>query len=360
MRWTAAFLALLTGCATTSELSPEVIPEAWLSVPQARQIRAVQLDAAGAVTTALLPRRESEIRVDGNRIMRGDKALTEVFKAIESFDVSESRGEVAFSAKRDDNFDIGLVSTDGSPVSWVPSEPVDETAVQWAPRGNKISFVVRAITGDFVRTVHIPTATPLSVDFPGAKIEALGWDPAGDRFAVAYSTPDASDQVETMAYSGRRRKLAIPPAEQLEVNVASFAPEAVSLRPREMEYNEKVPLVIWLDDEPYAWSDARAALIRNARVACIVARRLDDSIRTAAEGAPWIDRTRTFIVQSGGQALLPLPNATIISADPSLAPGHYRRNGAAVAVAPAVVQSFAARFIAEELKRTGPPNGSSR
>jgi hypothetical protein len=36
-----------------------------------------------------------------------------------------------------------------------------------------------------------------------------------------------------------------------------------------------------------------------------------------------------------------------------------RRDGT-VAVAPAVVQSFAARFIAEELKRTGTRNGSSR
>jgi hypothetical protein len=356
MRRAAILLTLLTGCATTSE----VVPDTWLSVPRAPAIRAVQLDAAGKVTTALQPRRESDIRVEGNRIYRGDKPLSPGFEAIESFDVSESRGEVAFSAKRGDNFDVGLVSTDGSPVSWIPPETADEVNVHWAPRGNKVAFVVRLKNGDFVRTVHIPTAAQLSVDFEGAKIETLGWDPNGDRFAVAYSTPDASDRVEVMTYSGTNRKMVLKPAEELPIEVASFAPDAVSLRPREIEYNEKLPLVIWIDDDPFAWNDARADLMRNARVAVIVTRRLSDAIWAAGEGTPWIDATRTFVVNGRRAESPPLHKDLLITADPKLPPRRYRRTGTTVAVAPDVVQSFAARFIADALKRTGPPNGSSQ
>jgi hypothetical protein len=308
----------------------------------------------------MVPLRPTNIRVEGNRIVRGDTPLTPAFAAIDSFDVSESRGEVAFSAKRTDNFDIGLVSTDGSPISWVPNDPADETKVQWAPRGNKISYVVRSRGGDVVRTVHIPTAAQLVVDFGAARIETLGWDPKGERFAVAYSTPDAPDRIEVLKYGGEERKMVVPPAEQLQVEVASFAPGAVSLRPRDIAYNEKLPLVIWIDDEPLAWSDARADLMRHARVALVVTRKLDDAIRAAVEATPWIDRTRSFVVSVAPSTPAALPGATLITSDPSLPANRYRRSGATVAVASAVVQSVASHFIAEELKRTGPPNGSSR
>ncbi|PYQ27653.1 MAG: hypothetical protein DMF56_18760 [Acidobacteria bacterium] len=311
----------------------------------------MQLDADDKVTTALQPLRTSDVRVDNNRIVRGDHELTPAFKAIDSFDVSESRGEVAFSAKKDNGFDIGLVSTDGSPISWVPADPADEVAVQWAPRGNKISYVVHSKGGDFVRTVHIPTSAQVMADFSGARVEALGWDPKGEKFAVVYSTPDASDRIEVMKYDGGDRKLATQPAVTLDVEVESIAPEAIVLRPRDMQYNEKLPLVVWLDDEPYAWNDARAELVRTARVAIVIARRLTGQVRDAAKATPWIDASRAFVV--GANA----PNATSIVGDASVQAGNIRREGATVAVAPELVQSFAAHFIADQVKRT---NGSSR
>jgi hypothetical protein len=291
----------------------------------------------GGCVSAPLP----EIRVEHNRIMRGSKALTEAFAAIDSFDVSESRGEVAFSAKRKDNFDIGLVSTDGSPISWVPADPSDEVKVHWAPRGNKIGYVVRTKLGDVVRTVHIPTAASLTVDFPNANIESLTWDAAGDQFALRYSTPDASSRVETMTYAGKQRTITTKPAEELDVAVESFAPGAISIRPRDLRYNEKLPLVVWVEDEPYAWSDARAELMRSARVAIVITRGFGDFLWKVADETAWLDASRAFLVNGATRVTV------------------QRRDGT-VAVAPAVVQSFAARFIAEELKRTGTRNGSSR
>jgi hypothetical protein len=137
------------------------------------------------------------------------------------------------------------------------------------------------------------------------------------------------------------------------------------LRPREIEYGEKLPLVVWLDDDPFAWSDARGELIRNARVVVVVARRpLDDEAWRVLRETAWVDTSRMFIVGGGGQAIMPVGQAGLpvlhITADAALPPNTYLRRGTVVAVAPAVVQSFAARFIAGELKRTNPTNGSSR
>jgi hypothetical protein len=45
--------------------------------------------------------------------------------------------------------------------------------------------------------------------------------------------------------------------------------------------------------------------------------------------------------------------------DPALNASQYGRRGNIVTVPPAVVQSFAAGYIAAQLKRTTPTNGSS-
>ena len=353
----AAMLPAVIAAACAAALQ---IPSDWQSVAKAPRIEHVQLDERRGITTALRPLRDKGVRVVDNKLMRGDKTLTEAFRAIDSFDVSESRGEVVFSARRErGDYDIGLVSLDGSPISWVPAERVDEVGVQWAPRGNKISYIVRGNGGDFIRTVHIPTAAQLGIDFPAAKIHDLGWDPKGELFAVAYSTPDASDRVEVMHYQGKERRIAYKPMMHLDVTVESFGPDAVSLRPNDLTYGEKLPLVVSIDDEPFAWSDARAELMGKSRVAVVVTKRaLSEAFWKMAGETPWFDMTRVFVV-GGGLASVPA-GAIRITPEASLPVGHYRRRGTIVAVSPAVVQSFAARFIANELKRTSPTNGSSR
>src|SRR5213592_1373015 len=187
----AAGTAALLACTTT--LNP--IPDAWRTVPEAPRIT----DLCARVSCAEKPK--SGVRVVAGKLVNGEKELTPAFPSIQSFDVSLDRGEVVFSAKRGDNFDIGLVSTDGSEIHWIPSERVDETDVQWAPRGNKVSFVVHTPRGDVVRTVHIPTAARLSVDFAGAQVDALAWDPPAERYAVIIESPEASQRVESVNYN---------------------------------------------------------------------------------------------------------------------------------------------------------------
>jgi hypothetical protein len=344
MAW--LWLLGLAGCASASI----PLPKGWESVPAAAVIGDYCLPFKCAAKAQV-----ASVRVSGNRIFNGDKALTPAFAAIDSFDITLERKEIVFSAKRKDNFDIGLVSIDGSDIHWVPEDPADEVGVQWAPRGNKVSFILHTKTGSIVRTVHIPTATPLSVDFAQTQIDALAWEPQAEKFAVVVESPDASQRLVSMTYAGEKRQELVAPSVRLDVSIEPIGGVLV-MRPDAMRYNERLPLVVWLDPNPFAWSDARAALMRNGRVAIAIAPSVSDAFWSEVAKVAWINSARTYVVngatgQRGNRA------TTIITADPTLPPNHYTRHGNTVSAPPAVVQSVAAALIADDLKGTPPPNG---
>ena len=358
MRGALPFLLVLTGCSTLQS-----VPETWLTTPAAARIRTISLDERGQVTQALLPLRPEPVSVEQNRIVRDGKRLTEQFTAIESFDYEETWDEVIFSARRDGGFDIGLAAGDGSKTNWAPADPADEVQVQWAPRGYKASYIVRGPHGDVVRTLHIPTSLQHAVDFGPATIHDVAWDPAGEKYAVAFSTLDASDRVEVLRYDGTGRRVAIPAAQKLAADVISFAPGAYALRPFDLRYGETLPVVVWLA-ERFEWSDARAALLREARAAVIVARSFDDALWKTIGETPWMDPHRAWVVLNVGRASARPGRAeahpTFITPDAAIPPGRYRQTSNVIAVAPAAIQSFAAGFIADQLKRNRHTNGSSR
>jgi hypothetical protein len=336
-------LLFLAGCASASL----PVPPAWETVPRAKPASdyCAHFECAGNIRLA-------NIRVADHQLFNGSKALTPVFGAIDSYDVSFERKEVVFSAKRKDNFDIGLVSMDGSEIHWIPEDPADETDVQWARRGNKVSYILHMATGSIVRTVHIPTATPLSIDFPNTQIDAMSWEPTAERFALVIESPDVSPHAVSMTYAGEKREEFLRPSDRLDVAIEPIGGVLV-MRPNAMRYNEKLPLVVWFDDKPFAWSDARAALMRSARVAIAIAPKVNDNFRSAINDVPWIDHTRTYAVNPRQPSTV----GTIIAADPSVRAHHFVRRGNTLSVPPAVVQSFAAAYIADDLKGTSPPNG---
>jgi hypothetical protein len=229
------------------------------------------------------------VSIDRNRLVVNGKALTPEFKAIDSFDVSLERREVVFSAKRDTNFDVGLVSLDGSDVHWVPEDPADEVAAQWAPKGHKVSYVIRRPGGDIVRTVHVPTAMQQVADFPYATVKSLQWDPSGERYAVVLSSPEASEQTVSLKYDGTSRQTVKATALKLDLNIEPYG-GGIMVRPSLLRYNERLPLVVWQAAEPLDWSDARAALMRDHRIAVAVVRQLPSELPDEA----WLDRTRVF------------------------------------------------------------------
>lgn len=231
------------------------------------------------------------VTADHGALFANGKALTPQFRAIDSFDVSRDRREVVFSAKRDTNFDIGLVSLDGSDVHWLPEDPADEVAVQWAPRGNKVSYIIRGAGGDLVRTVHIPTAMQVVADFPYARVRSFTWDLSGERYTVTVSSPDASDRVVSMKYDGTAQKTIREPATKLDVNLQSFA-GGVIMWPSLLKYNERVPLVMWQSENPLEWNETRGALMKAHRIAIAVVK----SLPAAAPDEAWIDPARVLRV----------------------------------------------------------------
>ncbi|MEO8381768.1 MAG: hypothetical protein ABI779_19050 [Acidobacteriota bacterium] len=351
MRFLIPIALLVTGCAS----SIQRIPASWTAPPLAVRIREVALDATGNVTQpGMPPLKPGTVQVAGNQLRNGDRVLSEVFSAIDSFDVSESRGEVVFSAKREASFDIGLVATDGGATHWIPAEPSDEVHVQWAPRGSKVSYFVRAPLGDLVRTFHVPTSYQYALDFGPATLYDLGWDPQAEHFAVSYSTVEASDRVEAMRYDGSERRMVIPSASSIAADVLPFAPGTIALRPLDLRYDQRLPVVVWVADR-FEWSDARAALMKDAEVALLVTTRApDEALWKAIRETPWLDASRMVTV--GARAA----EGTSIVGDPSVPAGRYRRSGRVVAVAPPAIQSFAAGFLADQWKRTSPTHGSSR
>lgn len=345
----APFLVLLAGCA--SGLSP--IPDAWKSPPPARTFSQAELRRT-VINTSPVARSASDLAeaaevgvitdAEGARIYRGNTPLTPPYRQIESFDVSLDRREIVFSARRDSNFDVGLVSLDGSQVNWIPEEPADEVAPRWAPRGNKASFIVRNKAGDLIRTVHIPTAFQLIVDFPFGIVRGLAWDDDGERFAVAWETADAPQRIETMKYDGVGRRIAVPPAIDLGLNVTPVA-GGLMLRPDSMFYDERLPLVLWVTNgEKKAWSESRGALMKDARIAVLVLDGPPDaSVMNAISEIAWIDRKRIFAVGAR------VPGTVSIVGDPSIPAGFHRRTPEVISVHPSGVESLAAGWIRGQL-----------
>jgi hypothetical protein len=349
-----ASLALLVACATTRD-DTRPIPAAWLSVPAAPQHREPSYGPVAPRASALHVVKTSE----GMALANGDKVLTPYYLAIDSFDIAPEGDLAVFSAKRRDNFDIGLVATAGSQVNWVPSDLHDEVAVQWAPRGNKVSYVIRAASGDVIRSVHVHTAAQVASTFPNGRVRSYAWEPRADHYAVAWSAIDASDGIEEMTYAGAERKWLTPPAVRIDVAMEPIGGATV-MRPQSLHYNERLPLVVWRTSDPFEWDDARGRLQASARVAVAVLDHDPDEKFWRAIGAiPWVDGNRVWVVGTvvgeGGPA-----HATSIVAGHDLSPGRYRVRDNIVVAPPDVIKSFAAGSIADQLKGNPATNGSSR
>jgi hypothetical protein len=327
-----------------------------MSTPQARRIGPVELGADGNVRAVPRPAAPPENvriekRADGDVLVRNGAVLTPPFTAIHSFDISLDRGEIAFSAKRADNFDVALVALEGSPINWVPEDPADETDPKWALRGNKFSYVVRTPSADYVRTVHVPTAFELTIPFPESVVNSLAWDTASERFAVTFESPDASERVDVMKYAGDDRRTVVEPAVRLDYSLEPFGSTSLLMRPSTLRYEEKLPVVVWMAaGRLNEWDDARAALLRSTRAACIVTTAVPDTeLWDRIRAIPWADTTRMFVVNPTANRISAPSGVTVISGSTDVPGGRYRRKEGSILVAPAGVKSFAAGFVSSEL-----------
>ena len=360
MRFWKISLMLLAACATApAPPHDQPIPSEWVSVSRAVQYPELSYEG-GILGYKAAPRAESSVHIvktaSGVKLANGDKALTPQFLAIDSFDVSERRNEIVFSAKRDTNFDVGLVALEGSDIHWISSDPSDEVGVMWAANSNRINYILRTPNGDLLRTILVTTAGQSTIDFPNGRIVARAWHPNGERLAVAWESFDASQRVETMDYDGKDRHMSASPSARLSGFATEISNGALIVRPEEMHYNEKLPLVVWRTNDRNRWDDARAKLQRDARIAvAIVEHDPDNAFWNDMRLHPWIDLTRAYVVNAAAPA-----GATSIRASSTVAAGTYRVEGNTMFVPVDVVESFAAGLIAHQLKGSPPPNGPKR
>jgi hypothetical protein len=187
-------------------------------------------------------------------------------------------------------------------------------------------------------------------------VSQLAWDEPAERFAVVWESADASPRIEVMQYSGEARRIAVPPATRLDVTTTPFA-GGLMMRPASVTYNEKFPLIVWMaEGERNRWDAARGALLSGSRAAALVLdRRPEGDLARLVREAGWVDEGRMYVVNASGVAPS-LPGAVVITGDPAVPGGYYRRSGSLISTHPSDVKSFAARFIAGELKGT-PPRG---
>jgi hypothetical protein len=299
------------------------------------------------------------------------RVLTPPFPAIDSFDLSSDGREVVFSARRESGgFDVGLVSTDGGGVHWLPSDPADEVAVRWAPVGYRAGYLIRRGDGDLFRSIHIPTSVQLVIDFSLSSAVSWDWSPDAARIAIITSSPDRADHVDLVSGDGVVRRPLVEPRRRAELHVETLGgfPDTILTRPALMKYNETVPLVVWTGEaSPLRWDEARGHLAGLARVASVVTPRaaadLDADFWRRLKSLGWIDSSRIYVVGAGLRSSGLPAGATLITAVTGEAsPPGYRQIGAGGAVtvlltagSSAVVKSFAASYIANRLKGNAPP-----
>jgi hypothetical protein len=231
------------------------------------------------------------------------RRLAGPFASVDSFDIAPDGGEIAFSARRGASFDVGLVAAEGSDVRWIGPDPLDERSVRWAPRGNKIAYVIGTSGGAVIRSVHIPTGFQVSAPLPLTEVRDLAWDPAAERLALLVTSADAGERVESMSYEGTDRRELVPPASRSNrPDQLAGVPGALVFTPPIVRYEEKLPLVVWADGEtPFVWHEARAKVEQKRRIGSVVVARgaaTRPELWTAIAELPWVDPAHVFLVGS--------------------------------------------------------------
>jgi hypothetical protein len=224
--------------------------------------------------------------------------LTPDFSAIDSFDLAPSEKEIVISADAGKGLNVGLLSIDGGEIRWIFPDSLPERVVSWAPRGSKISYVVEALGGSIIRTVHIPTSYQLSIDFPLSHITSIAWEPSAEKFAVSLSSADRAPRVDLMRYGGEDRET-IFGGTAVSQNIVDRVGEAVVVMPRVTRYGQRQPLVVWVAREsPFAWNDARSRVSRDsdAGIAIVPPSAVSASLWPELLSLPWVDKDRVFIV----------------------------------------------------------------
>jgi len=264
---------------------------------------------SGLTRPILLPKSMSVLGLLGDAIVVVDESgsvrpIATDLRDVESIAVSPDERDAIFSARRGNGHDVALTSLSTGKVDWIQSDPSDETAVTWAPRGNKVSYLVRGFSGPVLRTVHVPTGFQLPIDFRMRHISKVSWDLKAERFAVVSSSPSESDRIEVMNYNGEGMTRVRPPDKTVLIEperLPEGAGEGVLVRPPTLLYNRRYPLVVWLaTDDPIRWSSRRIEAWRESNRGMVVTRKANLTARfwEVLRALTWVDAASITIVST--------------------------------------------------------------
>lgn len=272
------------------------------------------LDREGAVVAV----RE---QTDGERLVRlswpehGERlvetVLTGPLDEIAAIEPDADQKELALTVMRDGSYDIAIVNAEEPIMNWVPSDPADELHPRWSPVGYKLSFIVRNGGGDILRTVHVPTAAMVFLDFPDSAIIGYDWLPDGERVVVAVTSLQASDHVVEASYSGPSKTTIVAPLTRFDRQVERLpgTPAGTALvMPTSIRYGVQYPLIVWVAGPTRGGSPFRSELVpllRRDSIALVVvngrADDLDQSFWDALAETRWVDTGRVWIVADGDE-----------------------------------------------------------
>ncbi len=236
--------------------------------------------------------------------------LTPVFKRIDSFDVAPREFELALSAMRDTNFDVGIVSIDGGTINWVPPDPADEVLVTWAPRGNKITYAIRASDATFIRSVHVPTSFQLTFDLPFTEVSGIAWEAKAERIALLLESPSSSPMIDWVEYNGSGRKSLVAASRTIDATPERLiftGGSGIVLAPSRVRYGVRLPLVIELvRHRPFAWRSGVAGLQESGLAGAVlvdpVSWEAGKAIDSILAQLVWADPERVFVLDPDGIA----------------------------------------------------------
>lgn len=311
--------------ATGTELNRESLP-GCVEEPERTAGRKVTVPDMALRDVRLLDRENllvGVLTVDGGEsLVRISEAgevtslIPETVREIDSFDVSPDQKELVVSARRGDSFDVALGSTASASVRWVAADRLDEVMVSWAPRGSKVTYLVKAAEGSLLRTLHVPTGYELMIDLPHMSVSQLAWEPKAERFAVVVSGPGISTSIMTMAYGGEDRRTLVPAEHRASIEMEPFAwaeGSGWAIRPARVGYGATYPVIVWTGvKEPFAWDARRGAShMHNEAVSILVAERIEGltpAFWSAVRQLPLADLSRILVVDPSGERR---PGATL-------------------------------------------------
>lgn len=285
-----------------------------------RKGTAATVQGAWTGPVAILDKENAVIAVrrdaEGERVIRlqwpdtgnvlTETVLTDPFERVGGIEPDEDQKELALSVLRGGSYDIAITNAEEKITNWVPADPADELDPRWSPVGYKLSYVIVNPGGDIIRTVHVPTAAMVLLDFPDSTITDYAWLPDGERVIVAVSSLLASDHLVETDYTGALKKVLIAPQHRFERRVERLpgTPAGSALvMPDPIRYNTRHPLVVWVTDSTAGglqFNQALVPLLERDDVGLLVlkgvAADVDDTVWDAVSEIRWTDTRHTWLV----------------------------------------------------------------